>query len=155
MIDVLVRKARAEDAEGITDVLKHTDFLKPEYQTGEKLPEIRNLCGQGAFWLAEHNGQVVSAIMVTRIDVTEHNRSYFDIPILVTRPEFRRRGLARRLLCKVMIEAAALDVVSIGAYAENEKSADLLKSEGFCAVEGFVDNRDNQRYELRRQAPIT
>jgi N-acetylglutamate synthase-like GNAT family acetyltransferase len=152
---ISVRKAGEGDAEGITDVLKHADFLKPAYRTGEKLPDIRNLCGQGAFWLAEQNGQVVSVIMVTRIDVTEYDRRYFDIPILVTHPDFRRRGLARRLLCKVMVEAATLDVVSIGAYAENEKSADLLKSEGFCAVEGFVDNRDNQRYELRRQSQIT
>jgi N-acetylglutamate synthase-like GNAT family acetyltransferase len=144
-----IRKARAEDAEGVTDVLKHTDFLKPEYQTGEKLPDIRNFCVQGAFWLAEQNGEVVSVIMVTRTDVTEHRR-YFEIPILVTRTEFRRRGLARRLLCNVMVEAATLGVVSIGAYAENEKSADLLRSEGFSAVEGCVDGRGNQRYELRR-----
>jgi N-acetylglutamate synthase-like GNAT family acetyltransferase len=118
-----VREARAEDAEGVTDVLKHTDFLKPEYRTGEMLPRIRDLCDEGAFWLAEQNGEVVSVIMRTRIDVLENR--YFEIPILVTHPEFRRRGLARRLLCKVMVEAAALGVVSIVAYAENDKSADF------------------------------
>jgi ribosomal protein S18 acetylase RimI-like enzyme len=75
---------------------------------------------------------------------------HFEIPILVTRPEFQRRGLARRLLCKVMVEAAALGI-GIVAYAENEKSADLLKSEGFCAVKGCVDRRCYQRYELQGQ----
>ena len=48
-----VRKARAEDAEGVTDVLKHTKFLEPEYQTGERRPLIRSYCDQGGFWLAE------------------------------------------------------------------------------------------------------
>jgi N-acetylglutamate synthase-like GNAT family acetyltransferase len=155
MSDISVRKARAEDAAGITDVvLKHAHFLKPEYRTGEELPDIHNLCDQGASWLAEQNGEVVSVIMAyPSLDVPGHR--HFEIPILVTHPDFWRRGLARRLLCKVMVEAASLDVVSIGAYAANEKSADLLKSEGFCAVEGCVDKRKYQRYELRRQSPTT
>jgi ribosomal protein S18 acetylase RimI-like enzyme len=151
MIDVSLRKSLAEDAEGVLDVLKHAKFLKPEYGTGERLPDIRNLCGQGAFWLAEHNGQVVSAIMVVRTDVED--RRYFKIPILVTLPQFRRCQLARMLLCKVVAEAAALGFVSIEAYAQNEKSAGLLESEGFGAVEGCVDKHNNQKYELRRQSP--
>lgn len=134
--------ARAEDAVGVTDVLKHTDFLKPEYRSGKMLSRVRDYCDQGAFWLAEQKGEVVSVIMRTRTGLL------LEIPILVTRPEFRRRGLARRLLCKVMVEAAALGA-SVGANAENERSADLLKSEGFCAVEGCVDDRGYQRYELR------
>jgi ribosomal protein S18 acetylase RimI-like enzyme len=88
---------------------------------------------------------VIEALLI--LDLPE--RRHFEIPILVTRPEFRERGLARRLLCKVMVEAAALGA-SIGAYAQNEKSADLLKSEGFCAVKGCVDRRGYQRYELQR-----
>jgi ribosomal protein S18 acetylase RimI-like enzyme len=143
-----IRKARAEDAAGIIDVLKHADFLNQEYRTGEQLPGVRTLCDQGAFWLAEQNGEAVSVIEALLIlDLPEHR--HFEIPILVTRAEFQRRGLARRLLCKVMVEAAALGA-GIGGYAQNEKSANLLTSEGFCAVEGCVDRHGYQKYERRK-----
>lgn len=145
---VEIRKACAEDAEGVTDVLTHTDFLKPEYQTGEKLPDIRNFCVQGAFWLAKQNGKVLSVIMVTRTDVPQ-GRIYFNIPILVTRTEFRQGGLARLLLRKVLDEATTLGVTTVEAYAQNEKSVNLLKNQGFVAVDGCLDAHGNQKYEFR------
>ena len=75
-----VPKARAEDAAGVTEVLKHTDFLNPEFRTGEQLPDGRTLCEQGGFWLAEQNGKVVSVIMVRRLEPIEH-MWHFEIPI--------------------------------------------------------------------------
>ncbi len=137
-----IRKARVEDAEAIADILAEAGFL-------DDLRTIRLGCLEQAYCLAEEHGNVVVAVIM-RTSTESRYRTEFKIPLLATRRAYRRRGLARSLLCKIIEEADGKGA-SIVAYAKNEESADLFRDAGFLLVPEQFDRDGNRKYERPSQ----
>ena len=120
-----IRKARAEDADAIVEVLDHVPFLKDRYRGEAGISLVEN--NPDIFWLADLDGRVASVMIVQR----KYDFGRLEISLIVTKPEFRRREFARGLIHKAKRMAADSEVELV-AYAENDISRDLFISEQHC-----------------------
>ena len=120
-----IRKARAEDADAIIEVLDHVPFLKDRYRGEAGISLVEN--NLDMIWLADLGGRVAS-MMVLRKDLGR-----LEISLIVTKPEFRRRDFARGLIHKAK-RIAADSEVELVAHTENDISRDLFISEQFSLV---------------------
>jgi ribosomal protein S18 acetylase RimI-like enzyme len=120
-----IRKASAEDAEAIIEVLDHVPFLKDRYRGEAGISLVEN--NLDMIWLADLGGRVAS-VMVLRKDLGR-----LEISLIVTKPEFRRRDFARGLIHKAK-RIAADSEVELVAHTENDISRDLFISEQFSLV---------------------
>ncbi len=59
-----IRKARAEDADAIVEVLDHVPFLKDRYRGEAGISLVEN--NLEMVWLADFNGRVASVMIVQR-----------------------------------------------------------------------------------------
>jgi N-acetylglutamate synthase-like GNAT family acetyltransferase len=141
-----IRKASTEDAKAIVEVLDYAPFLKDRYRGEDGISLVKDKID--LFWLAALDGRVASVMIVLpKIDF-----GCLEISVLVTKPEFERRGFARALTQKAKGLAAEMKL-DLVAYPENEKSLTLLISERFeldpgCkSVQGFP--RYSYQYENR------
>ena len=114
-----IRKARAEDADAIVEVLDHVPFLKDRYRGEAGISLVEN--NLEMIWLADLNGRVASVMIVQR----NHDFGRLEISLIVTKPEFRRRDFAQGLIRKAK-RIAADSEVELVAYAENDISRDLF-----------------------------
>jgi len=139
-----IRKARTEDAGEIVEVLEHAHFLKDYYrgQAGISLVETRlNL-----IWLADLNGRIAALMMLLH----KNDLGLLEISLIVTKPEFRRRGFARDLIKKgkQIARDSRLDLV---AYPENGASKELLISEQFSLVPCRQNLQGHPMYRFSRK----
>jgi len=82
------------------------------------------------------HGSIVAFCLCT-IDEAENCRSgrqEGDVSILGTRPEFRRRGLARALVLEglIALRTRGMDFAGLGVFEPNEAAVRLYGSLGFC-----------------------
>ena len=139
-----IRNARTEDAGEILEVLEHAHFRKDCYrgEAGISLVESRlNL-----IWLADLNGRIASLMMLLRKD----DLGLLEISLIVTKPEFRRRGFARDLIKKgkQIARESRLDLVT---YPENDASQELLISEQFSRVPRRQNLQGHPMYRFSRK----
>jgi ribosomal protein S18 acetylase RimI-like enzyme len=134
-----IRKARAEDADAIIEVLDHVPFLKDRYRGEAGISLVEN--NLDMIWLADLGGRVAS-MMVLRKDLGR-----LEISLIVTKPEFRRRDFARGLIHKAK-RIAADNEVELVAYAENDISRDLFISEQFSLVPEVQNEQGHPMYRF-------
>jgi ribosomal protein S18 acetylase RimI-like enzyme len=134
-----IRKARAEDADAIIEVLDHVPFLKDRYRGEAGISLVEN--NLDMIWLADLGGRVAS-MMVLRKDLGR-----LEISLIVTKPEFRRRDFARGLIHKAK-RIAADSEVELVAYAENDISRDLFISEQFSLVPEVQNEQGHPMYRF-------
>jgi len=132
-----IRKARAEDADAIVEVLDHVPFLKDRYRGEAGISLVEN--NLEMIWLADLNGRVASVMIVQH----KHDFGRLEISLIVTKPEFRRRDFARGLIHKAKRIAADTEVELV-AYAEDDISRDLFISEQFSLVPEIQSVEDIQ-----------
>jgi ribosomal protein S18 acetylase RimI-like enzyme len=136
-----IRKARAEDADAIVEVLDHVPFLKDRYRGEAGISLVEN--NLEMIWLADLNGRVASVMIVQH----KHDFGRLEISLIVTKPEFRRRDFARGLIHKAK-RIAADNEVELVAYAENDISRDLFISEQFSLVPGVQSVEGHPMYRF-------
>lgn len=119
-----IRKASTEDAGAIVEVLDHTPFLKDCYRGEAGISLVEN--NLDIIWLSDLNGRVASVMIV----LCKYDFGRLEISLIVTKPEFQRRGFARGLIHRAK-RIAADSKVELVAYPENNISLDLLISERF------------------------
>jgi hypothetical protein len=76
-----IRKARAEDADAIVEVLDHVPFLKDRYRGEAGISLVEN--NLEMIWLADLNGRVASVMIVQRKD----DFGRLEISLIVTKPD--------------------------------------------------------------------
>jgi len=147
------RRAIPTDAKAIWEVLKYAKFLHESYRDEKKQDEIKLACENKQFWVAEDSyGQIASVMMICRKDFDIPGCSKcFSIPILVTKPEYHRKGFAKTLIGEAKKQAGTKGD-ALFAHAENEISTALLKSEDFCLVPECRNKQGHQKYEWVREA---
>jgi ribosomal protein S18 acetylase RimI-like enzyme len=136
-----IRKARAEDADAIVEVLDHVPFLKDRYRGEAGISLVEN--NLEMIWLADLNGRVASVMIVQR----NHDFGRLEISLIVTKPEFRRRDFAQGLIRKAK-RIAADSEVELVAYAENDISRDLFISEQFSLVPEVQNEQGHPMYRF-------
>jgi len=143
-----IRKARAEDADAIVEVLDHVPFLKDRYRGEAGISLVEN--NLKMIWLADLNGRVASVMIVQR----KYDFGRLEISLIVTKPEFRRRDFARGLIHKAKRIAADTEVELV-AYAEDDISRDLFISEQFSLVPEIqsVEGHPMYRYSGKQIEP--
>jgi ribosomal protein S18 acetylase RimI-like enzyme len=95
-----IRKASTEDAGAIVEVFDHAPFLKDCYRGEAGISLVENKLD--TIWLADLDGRVASVMIVLRKD----DFGGLEISLIVTKPEFQRRGFARDLIHKAKWIAA-------------------------------------------------
>ena len=134
-----VRKARAEDADAIVEVLDHVPFLKDRYRGEAGISLVEN--NLDMIWLADLGGRVAS-MMILRKDLGR-----LEISLIVTKAEFRRRDFARGLIHKAK-RIAAESEVELVAHTENDISRDLFISEQFRLVPEAQNKQGHPMYRF-------
>jgi ribosomal protein S18 acetylase RimI-like enzyme len=134
-----VRKARAEDADAIVEVLDHVPFLKDRYRGEAGISLVEN--NLDMIWLADLGGRVAS-MMILRKDLGR-----LEISLIVTKAEFRRRDFARGLIHKAK-RIAAESEVELVAHTENDISRDLFISEQFRLVPEAQNKQGHSMYRF-------
>jgi len=134
-----VRKARAEDADAIVEVLDHVPFLKDRYRGEAGISLVEN--NLDMIWLADLGGRVAS-VMILRKDLGR-----LEISLIVTKAEFRRRDFARGLIHKAK-RIAAESEVELVAHTENDISRDLFISEQFRLVPEAQNKQGHPMYRF-------
>ena len=134
-----IRKARAEDADAIIEVLDHVPFLKDRYRGEAGISLVEN--NLDMIWLADLGGRVAS-MMILRKDLGR-----LEISLIVTKAEFRRRDFARGLIHKAK-RIAAESEVELVAHTENDISRDLFISEQFRLVPEAQNKQGHPMYRF-------
>ena len=126
---IAIRRATAEDAQAL---IEFNSAMALETEGKELLPEIigagvRGLLANptaGFYVVAEAEGKVVGALMLTKEWSDWRNGSFWWIQSVYVRPDQRRRGVYRQLYRHVQ-QLAANDSAVCGfrLYVERENSA--------------------------------
>lgn len=124
----MIRRAVSEDAQALVDFNR---AMALETEGKELLPDVvgagvRGLLqnpGAGFYVVAEAEGEVVGALMLTKEWSDWRNGSFWWIQSVYVRPEHRRRGVYKRLYRYVQ-ELAAQDAAVCGfrLYVERENA---------------------------------
>jgi len=124
-----IRPGRADDA----DVLVEFNRALARETEGKKLSPavvaagVRSLLADGSlgsYLVAEADGCVVGSLMLTTEWSDWHNGTYWWIQSVYIRPEWRRRGVYRRLYESVKARAAAEpNVCGFRLYVERDNAA--------------------------------
>lgn len=79
------------------------------------------------YLVAEHDGRVVGVILGT------HDQRKGWINRLAVHPQYRRRGLARRLIaaCEEAFAALGIGIVAVLVERDNDTSAELFRAAGY------------------------
>jgi ribosomal protein S18 acetylase RimI-like enzyme len=134
-----VRKARAEDADAIVEVLDHVPFLKDRYRGEAGISLVEN--NLDMIWLADLGGRVASMMILSK------DLGRLEISLIVTKAEFRRRDFARGLIHKAK-RIAAESEVELVAHTENDISRDLFISEQFRLVPEAQNKQGHSMYRF-------
>lgn len=126
---ITIRRASGEDAQAL---IEFSCAMALETEKKELLPEVigagvNSLLrepGAGFYVVAEADGQVIGALMLTKEWSDWRNGSFWWIQSVYVRPEHRRRGVYTRLYRHVR-ELAANDpqVCGFRLYVERENAA--------------------------------
>ncbi len=118
---------QADDEESITDTFKSLKTLWPLFRLiGFFSPKIRNILN-GFFW--EEDGKPVGMIVMQR----QNDTSTWMIGNVGVLPEFRRRGIARKLVvaCLDFIRSNGGEIALLDVVAENLPAYKLYEEMGF------------------------
>lgn len=129
---ITIRRAAAEDAHAL---IEFNRAMALETERKELLPEVigagvRALLANpaaGFYVVAEADGEVIGALMLTKEWSDWRNGSFWWIQSVYVRPEYRRRGVYKRLYRHVQ-QLAADDPAVCGfrLYVERENAAAQL-----------------------------
>jgi ribosomal-protein-alanine N-acetyltransferase len=140
VLDVTIRQATAADADAIADMIAglEPDKLVSEISRDERRDRFHFLLDthQNVSFLAESGGRVVGELTLA-LGHPDPTRIGFGV-----HPDFRRRGVARRLLEHGIAWSDANDVHKLTAevMSHNEPALELLRQLGF-AEEGYLVNQ--------------
>jgi ribosomal protein S18 acetylase RimI-like enzyme len=140
MLDVTIRQATAADADAIADLIAaiEPDKLVSEISRDERRDRFHHYLDAGinAAFLAESHGRLVGELTLA-LGGPDPARIGFSV-----HPDFRRRGVGRRLLQHGLAWADANDIHKLTAevMAHNAAALALLQELGF-AEEGYLVNQ--------------
>jgi predicted N-acetyltransferase YhbS len=128
LTDITVRFANADDAAEVGDVAFAT--VRSVYRpTQEAVARHAARMNEGTRLVAEIDGRIVGTV---RFDL--HERCV-DLVGLAVRPEFRRRGVARQMIERIVAHAPSLDCDVITSYTIRETgNVPLFERLGFRVV---------------------
>lgn len=126
--ELSIRPIRADDYAAIREVWEAAGLsVRPRGRDAQ--PEfLRQLSAfPTTYLLAEHEGRVVAVIFGT------HDQRKGWINRLAVRPEYRRRGLARRLIeaCEQGLYAEGIGIIAVLVEKENPAPAVLFADAGY------------------------
>jgi|SRR5271168_2332894 len=130
----IIRKAEDTDARAVHEILCRISWISEATKSEDGFHKIMESCKRGEVWIVEVE-RIVLATMILR----RYGYNTLTIPIMATVESARRRGYARQLTQKAKTIAQSYNNTSIEAYVENEKSLNLLSSEGFTRLGDRVD----------------
>ena len=140
MLDVTIRQATAADAEVIADMIAaiEPDKLVSEISRDERRDRFQRYLGDGinVSFLAQSGGRLVGELTLA-LGGPDPTRIGFGV-----HPDFRRRGVARRLLQHGIAWSDANDIHKLTAEVMSHNAAALavLQELGF-AEEGYLVNQ--------------
>jgi len=140
VLDVTIRQAAAADADAIADMIAaiEPDKLVSEISRDERRDRFRFLLdsGQNISFLAESRGRLVGELTLA-LGHPDPTRLGFGV-----HPDFRRNGVARRLLQHGIAWSDANDIHKLTAevMSHNTAALALLQELGF-AEEGYLVNQ--------------
>ncbi len=126
---------QADDEESITDTFKSLKTLWPLFRLmGIFSPKMRNILN-GYFW--EEEGRPVGMIVMQR----QSNTSSWMIGNVGVLPEFRRRGIARKLVaaCLDFIREHGGEIALLDVIAENIPAYHLYQKMGFVHYSSRIE----------------
>jgi len=140
VLDLTIRQATAADADAIADMIAaiEPDTLVSEISRDERRDRFHRYLSDGinVSFLAESRGRLAGELTLA-LGGPDPTRSGFGV-----HPDFRRRGVARRLLQHGIAWADANDIHKLTAevMAHNVAALALLQELGF-AEEGYLVNQ--------------
>jgi ribosomal protein S18 acetylase RimI-like enzyme len=140
VLDLTIRQGTAADADAIADLIEtiEPDKLVSEISRDERRDRFHHYLDAGinAAFLAESEGRLVGELTLA-LGGPDPTRLGFSV-----HPEFRRRGVARRLLQQGIAWADANDLHKVTAevMAHNGAALALLQELGFVE-EGYLVNQ--------------
>jgi hypothetical protein len=143
----VVRKATACDAQAVHDIMSTIPWISDATKSTEGYGKTKEACIRGTVYVLTVRSTIAS-MMIFQKDNLAASCGYniWRIPLIATIETEQRKGYARRLVRKAKQVASH---AAICAYAENDKSAALLKSERFIRVRGKTDTSGHPLYEWR------
>jgi hypothetical protein len=146
--EVVVRTACRSEARLVHDLMNAISWINETTKSDDGLANVAEFCDRGDIFVSATN-QKIAAVMVLLRDhiAADFGRKLWSIPLISTIKSERRKGHARMLVKK------AKEIVGSGviqAHPQNDKSRELLISEGFVHIDGETDM---QGYPLYQWSP--
>ena len=123
-----IRKATKQDAADIArfNIAMAMETENKELKKSEIEPGVKALFERpelGFYMVAEHEGQVIGSLMITKEWSDWRNGVFWWIQSVYVVPEFRRKGVYRSMYKKIKdIAAQKSDVCGFRLYVENENT---------------------------------
>ena len=144
-----IRPIRADELPALLSLYRHLHPADPELQVTPDLLELwRRICSdpQLQYLVAEVDNRLVSSCALTVVpNLTRGARPYGLVENVVTHPEFRRRGIATRVLRAALELAWSRDCYKVMLLTSRKDEATLrfYRQAGFEAgvKTGFVARR--------------
>ncbi|HLC58349.1 MAG TPA: GNAT family N-acetyltransferase [Candidatus Nanoarchaeia archaeon] len=121
-----LRETREDDFEGIAALLRDTKLIDPYFSSDKFVKMLAR--NSGYCYVAEDNGKIVGSAFAT------HDGAFRGhIQKVAVAQEYRRQGVASRLVETIVERFEGIEIPLIFAHADktNEASIGLLKSLGF------------------------
>jgi ribosomal protein S18 acetylase RimI-like enzyme len=139
-------------AAGWAGEMKVGEMPKPRMATAADAGAVANLIIEAEFVRVKYSTALIAGECEAEDWDIEGATKRYSVPLIVTKEELRRRGHARSLL-RAAIDIAKSQSAELVAYPENQKSVELLESEGFLRVPSRSDECGYPLYGRREPAP--
>ena len=135
MSEVVIRKFKINDYDKIMILWKSTRLpCKPDGRDSRDRLNSGTAHGNSLFLVAESDGELVGSILGT------HDGRKGWINRLAIAPEFRKRGIARRLVTAIedWLYQLGIEVISCLVEDENRTSIQTFKKLGYCKSRDII-----------------
>ena len=122
-----IRKAVLEDMQAISGfqikMAWETELLALHHETViNGVKAVFDNPNRGQYWVAADNGKVIASLLITSEWSDWRNAEVWWLQSVYVIPEFRRKGVFRKMYCRIKEEAEKQNVAGLRLYVETHNS---------------------------------
>ena len=122
-----IRKAVLEDMQAISGfqikMAWETELLDLHHETViNGVKAVFDNPNRGQYWVAADNGKVIASLLITSEWSDWRNAEVWWLQSVYVIPEFRRKGVFRKMYCRIKEEAEKQNVAGLRLYVETHNS---------------------------------